>query len=282
MPENENEPNEGRDPLLPLVHFLNETSATLSCIVSFLHYPLQRHLLIVSLSLSSQLNSVYFIELQRDVIGMEGMRERTFVRQGVLLKLSKKGYQQRMFFLFDDVLIYCSRSSNVNLQFKLHGILPLQNMMIEETPSKSAGKFCFSIYGGDRALMVSALYVSFSLQSAASHSFPSPPRPHVRSENDRQIWIRDINSAASQATQAGYMDEAGSFSDELMEKIERVMSGSPDTGGSESNAIQLRTNTMAYVCWHRNCSIGREEYEIALSVSDSRNARPRHPTLLPV
>ena len=85
------------------------------------------------------------------------MRERTFVRQGVLLKLSKKGYQSRMFFLFDDVLIYCSRSSNVNLQFKLHGILPLQNMMIEETPSKSAGKFCFSIYGGDRALMVSAL-----------------------------------------------------------------------------------------------------------------------------
>lgn len=68
------------------------------------------------------------------------------------------------------------------------------------------------------------------------------------------------------------MEEMASFSDELMEKMERVINGSPDTGGSESNAIQLRTNTMAYVCWHRNASIGREEYEIALSVSDSRNS----------
>jgi hypothetical protein len=218
---------------------------------------------------------------------MEGMRERTFIRQGVLHKLSKKGYQQRMFFLFEDVLIYCSRSSNVNLQFKLHGILPLHNMMIEETPSKSAGKFCFSIYGGDRALMVSALYVSDSCYTSCLVSrFSDAPSPTLfpsfsfspslvllttSSENDRQIWIRDINSAACRVTQAGgYMEE--SFSDDLIEKMERVMSGSPDTGGSESNAIQLRTNTMAYVCWHRNCSIGREEYEIALSVSDSRNA----------
>ena len=159
------------------MHFLNGTSEALSSIVCHPIHSLSRkiffscrssthsHSLFSTSFLSpsltfSQLNSVYFIELQRDVIGMEGMRERRFIRQGVLLKLSKKGYQPRMFFLFDDLLIYCSRSSSVNLQFKLHGSLPLYNMMIEETPSKSpAGKYCFSIYGGDRALMVSALYV---------------------------------------------------------------------------------------------------------------------------
>lgn len=90
----------------------------------------------------------------------------------------------------------------------------------------------------------------------------------IRSENDRQIWMRDINSAASRVTQSYVTDETDILSEQLMEKMERT-AGSPDTGGSESNAIQLRTNTMAYVCWHRNCSIGREEYEIALSVSSS-------------
>lgn len=155
-----NSADEVRDVLDPVEQFLSQTSANLSAIVSCD--------LINALSgdiLSAQLNSVYFIELQRDVIGMEGMRERRFVRQGVLLKLSKKGYQQRMFFLFDDVLIYCTRSSNLNLQFKLHGVLPLHNMMIEETVSKSPDRFCFSIYGGDRALMVSALSVSRTLHA---------------------------------------------------------------------------------------------------------------------
>ena len=79
--------------------------------------------------------------------------------------------------------------------------------------------------------------------------------------------MRDINSAASLVTSR---TEDSSFSEELRAKMERVIS-SPDTsgaGGSESNAIQLRTNTMAYVCWHRNCSVGREEYEIALSVRE--------------
>lgn len=57
---------------------------------------------------------------------------------------------------FNDLLIYCSRSSSSANQFKVHGSLPLENVMIEETEAKSAGKFCFTIYGGDRALMVAA------------------------------------------------------------------------------------------------------------------------------
>ena len=143
----------------------------------------------LSLSLSClQLNSVYFIELQRDVIGMEGMRERRFVRQGVLLKLSKKGYQQRMFFLFDDVLIYCSRSSNVNLQFKLHGMLSLHNMMIEETASKSETSFCFSIYGGDRALMLAALYVC---PASSPSLLSSLPRSSVDADADTNLPASD-------------------------------------------------------------------------------------------
>ena len=108
-----------------------------------------------------QLNSLYLIELQRDVIGMvkfSKLKDRIWVRQGVLYKLSRKGYQPRMFFLFNHGLIYCSRSSaSTNLQFKVHGILPLENVMTEESESKVEGKFCFTIFGGDRAIMVAAM-----------------------------------------------------------------------------------------------------------------------------
>lgn len=108
--------------------------------------------------LSSLLNSIYLVELQRDVIGMDNIshRDRVFVRQGVLLKFSKKGYQPRMFFLFNDVLIYCSRSSASSLQFKVHGTLTLEKVIIEEEPSKTRDKFPFTIFGGDLALMVAA------------------------------------------------------------------------------------------------------------------------------
>lgn len=105
-----------------------------------------------------QLNSIYLIELQRDVVGMDNIshRDRIFVRQGVLLKLSKRGYQPRMFFLFNDVLIYCSRSSASSLQFKVHGTLVLEKVIIEEEVAKSCDKFPFTIFGGDLALMVAA------------------------------------------------------------------------------------------------------------------------------
>lgn len=86
------------------------------------------------------------------------LKDRIWVRQGVLYKLSRKGYQPRMFFLFNHGLIYCSRSSSaVSLQFKVHGILPLENVMTEETDSKNDGKYCFTIFGGDRAIMVAAM-----------------------------------------------------------------------------------------------------------------------------
>lgn len=105
-----------------------------------------------------QLNSIYVVQLQRDMIGMNNIshRDSIFVRQGVLLRLSEKGYQPRMFFLFNNVLIYCSRSSTSSLQFKVHGTLSLEKVIIEEEPCKTRDKFPFTIFGGDLALMVAA------------------------------------------------------------------------------------------------------------------------------
>ncbi|KAF6778193.1 hypothetical protein AHF37_01808 [Paragonimus kellicotti] len=44
---------------------------------------------------------------------------RQFIREGWLQKLSKSGYQPRMFFLFSDQLVYASRTSTPFLQFKV-------------------------------------------------------------------------------------------------------------------------------------------------------------------
>lgn len=46
-------------------------------------------------------NLATLCELQRDIVGFENLIQpgRTFIRHGCLLKHSRKGYQQRMFFL---------------------------------------------------------------------------------------------------------------------------------------------------------------------------------------
>lgn len=44
---------------------------------------------------------------------------RQFIREGWLQKLSKKGYQPRIFFLFSDQLVYASRMATTYLQFKV-------------------------------------------------------------------------------------------------------------------------------------------------------------------
>jgi FERM/RhoGEF/pleckstrin domain protein 2 len=48
-----------------------------------------------------QENLVKLMELQRDLVGYDNLVQagREFVREGCLQKLSRKGYQQRMFFL---------------------------------------------------------------------------------------------------------------------------------------------------------------------------------------
>uniref|UniRef100_A0A4W5RJF6 FERM, ARHGEF and pleckstrin domain-containing protein 2 n=1 Tax=Hucho hucho TaxID=62062 RepID=A0A4W5RJF6_9TELE len=71
-------------------------------------------------------------ELQRDLIGIENLTApgREFIREGCLYKLTKKGLQQRMFFLFSDQLLYTSKGVTATNQFKVHGQLPLHGMIV--------------------------------------------------------------------------------------------------------------------------------------------------------
>lgn len=62
---------------------------------------------VVRESMNSSENFQLMCELQRDISGFDKLvqNDRTLIRQGCLLKHSKRGLQQRMFFLVSDVHI---------------------------------------------------------------------------------------------------------------------------------------------------------------------------------
>uniref|UniRef100_A0A4W3IKE3 FERM, ARHGEF and pleckstrin domain-containing protein 2 n=1 Tax=Callorhinchus milii TaxID=7868 RepID=A0A4W3IKE3_CALMI len=83
-------------------------------------------------------------ELQRDLIGIENLilPGREFIREGCLYKLTKKGLQQRMFFLFSDMLLYTSKGVTITNQFKVHGELPLYGMIVSTPRNSYSASLC--------------------------------------------------------------------------------------------------------------------------------------------
>uniref|UniRef100_A0A672JA73 FERM, ARHGEF and pleckstrin domain-containing protein 1 n=1 Tax=Salarias fasciatus TaxID=181472 RepID=A0A672JA73_SALFA len=89
------------------------------------------------------------LELQRELSGADNLVApgREFIRLGCLSKLSGKGLQQRMFFLFSDVLLYTSRGMTSSNQFKVHGQLPLFGMSVRESEEEWGVPHCFTLIG---------------------------------------------------------------------------------------------------------------------------------------
>ncbi|CAL4121623.1 unnamed protein product, partial [Meganyctiphanes norvegica] len=81
-------------------------------------------------------NFVKLIELQRDLIGIDNLVQpgREFLREGCLQKLSRKGYQQRMFFLFGKIYLrnHCHIGSAGNFtcrsQFPFRKVITRENV----------------------------------------------------------------------------------------------------------------------------------------------------------
>uniref|UniRef100_A0A8C5WRT1 FERM, ARHGEF and pleckstrin domain-containing protein 1 n=1 Tax=Laticauda laticaudata TaxID=8630 RepID=A0A8C5WRT1_LATLA len=109
-------------------------------------------------------------ELKKDLLAMDNLVTpgREFIRLGSLSKLSGKGLQQRMFFLFNDVLLYTSRGLTASNQFKVHGRLPLYGMMAVDHIHS-----IFSYWGKKEA---------FSL-----HFIESPEEPSVDQESEDDL-----------------------------------------------------------------------------------------------
>uniref|UniRef100_A0A3P8ZWD4 FERM, ARHGEF and pleckstrin domain-containing protein 2 n=1 Tax=Esox lucius TaxID=8010 RepID=A0A3P8ZWD4_ESOLU len=139
-------------------------------------------------------------ELQRDLIGIENLTVpgREFIREGCLYKLTKKGLQQRMFFLFSDMLLYTSKGVTATNQFKVHGQLPLHGMIVEESENEWSVPHCFTIYSAQRTIVVA---VSLEPESeddmSLSHNSLDKQTQHRANTTMHVCWHRNTSVSMS-------------------------------------------------------------------------------------
>ncbi|CAH8447026.1 unnamed protein product [Schistosoma bovis] len=161
---------------------------------------------------------------------------RQFIREGWLQKLSKKGYQPRMFFLLSDQLIYASRTMTSYLQFKVHGQFSLQDLMVEEVePAHS-----FTIYSGNRCFLVAA-----------------------SSDWQRDRWLEDI-SRAILAAKTRPSSSTSIMSDSIVNNMENNIGTSMktlncNTFETDSTQMLQRAVTSVHVCWHRCFTLSMQD-----------------------
>ncbi|XP_075774894.1 FERM, ARHGEF and pleckstrin domain-containing protein 1 isoform X6 [Pelodiscus sinensis] len=196
-------------------------------------------------------------ELKKDLIGIDNLviPGREFIRLGSLSKLSGKGLQQRMFFLFNDVLLYTSRGLTASNQFKVHGQLPLYGMTIEESEEEWGVPHCLTLRGQHQSIIV----------AASTHA-----------EMDK--WTEDIQMAIDLAEKSsGPTPEllASSPPDNKSPDETTVDQESEDDLSASRTSLERqsphRGNTTVHVCWHRNTSVSMIDFSIAVENQLSGN-----------
>ncbi|XP_023577892.1 FERM, ARHGEF and pleckstrin domain-containing protein 2 isoform X2 [Octodon degus] len=175
-------------------------------------------------------------ELQRDLVGVENLIApgREFIREGCLHKLTKKGLQQTMFFLFSDMLLYTSKGITGSSHFRIRGLLPLRGMLAEESDNEWSVPHCFTIYAAQKTIVVAA---------------------STRLEKEK--WMLDLNAAIQAAKSS-----RGSTSEVVLDRELEDTSQGP--GGSLEGQGQHRANTTMHVCWYRNTSVSRADHSAAV------------------
>ncbi|XP_030641780.1 FERM, ARHGEF and pleckstrin domain-containing protein 1 [Chanos chanos] len=196
------------------------------------------------------------LELKKDLIGVNNLATpgREFIRLGCLSKLSGKGLQQRLFFLFNDVLLYTSRGMTATNQFKVHGQLPLHGMTIRESEDEWGVPHCFTLVGQRQSVVVAASCVS-----------------------EMEKWMEDIKIAIDLSeTSNGPAADLLANSNDIKSPAEWAAEAESedDLSASQSSLERQaphRGNTTAHVCWHRNTSVSMLDFSIAVENQLSGN-----------
>ncbi|KAK1170032.1 FERM, ARHGEF and pleckstrin domain-containing protein 1-like isoform X1 [Acipenser oxyrinchus oxyrinchus] len=197
------------------------------------------------------------LELKKDLIGIDNLviPGREFIRLGCLSKLSGKGLQQRMFFLFNDVLLYTSRGMTASNQFKVHGQLQLYGMTVTESEDEWGVPHSFTLYGLRQTVVVAA---------------------STAAEMDK--WLEDIKMAIDLAEKSnGPAPEllASSPPESKSPEDSTVDQESEDDLSSSRTSLERqsphRGNTTVHVCWHRNTSVSMIDFSIAVENQLSGN-----------
>ncbi|KAF8571785.1 hypothetical protein P879_01226 [Paragonimus westermani] len=159
---------------------------------------------------------------------------RQFIREGWLQKLSKSGYQPRMFFLFSDQLVYASRTSAPFLQFKVHGQFPLYDLMVEEAePAHS-----FTVFSGNLCFLVAA-----------------------PSDWQRDRWLEDISRAILAAkTKPSSGAESTKGVGLALDGTKHLKSAQlTDASPTDQSQMLQRATTSVHVCWHRSFTYSMQD-----------------------
>ncbi|NXL66122.1 FARP2 protein, partial [Chordeiles acutipennis] len=173
-----------------------------------------------------------------------------FIREGCLYKLTKKGLQQRMFFLFSDMLLYTSKGVTGTNQFKIHGHLPLHGMLVEESENEWAVPHCFTIYSTQKTIVVAA---------------------STRLEMGK--WMGDLNMAiemAKKSTEKSDMlleNSVCNRSNRSSDEVSLEQESEDDIHSSRSSLDRQshhRANTTMHVCWYRNTSVSMTDHSVAV------------------
>uniref|UniRef100_A0A8C4EJC2 FERM, ARHGEF and pleckstrin domain-containing protein 1 n=1 Tax=Dicentrarchus labrax TaxID=13489 RepID=A0A8C4EJC2_DICLA len=188
------------------------------------------------------------LELKKDLTGIDNLAfpGREFIRLGCLSKLSGKGLQQRMFFLFSDCLVYTSRGMTPSNQFKVHGQLPLYGMTVQSEEEWGV-PHSFTLFGQRQSVVVAA--------SCAS---------------EMERWVEDIRMAIDLAEQSSSPSTdllSTSLSDNTELESEEELCGSRSSLERQGH----RGNTTVHVCWHRNTSVSMVDFSVAVENQLSGN-----------
>ncbi|XP_074820310.1 FERM, ARHGEF and pleckstrin domain-containing protein 2 isoform X2 [Natator depressus] len=191
-------------------------------------------------------------ELQHDLIGIDNLiaPDREFIREGCLYKLTKKGLQQRMFFLFSDMLLYTSKGVTGTNQFKIHGYLSLHGMLVEESENEWSVPHCFTIYSAQKTIVVAA---------------------STRQEMGK--WMEDLNMAIEMAKKSS--EKYDTFLESSMynrsnrssDEVSLEQESEDDIQSSRSSLDRQshhRANTTMHVCWYRNTSVSMTDHSVAV------------------
>ncbi|XP_039861670.1 FERM, ARHGEF and pleckstrin domain-containing protein 1-like isoform X1 [Simochromis diagramma] len=231
-------------------------------------------------SLIKMENLQKLLELKKDLIGVDNLvvPGREFIRLGCLSKLSGKGLQQRMFFLFDDVILYTSRGMTATNQFKVHGQLPLHGMTIRESEDEWGVPHAFTLVGQRQSVVVAASSlvemekwmedVKMAIEMAKTSNGPSSELL-TSSLTDNTPLLPPLSSSCSLSSSNNLLTFPECPEDSSVEAESEDDMTAPHV--SLEKPTPHRGNTMVHVCWHRNTSVSMVDFSIAVENQLSGN-----------
>lgn len=181
-------------------------------------------------------NYVILCELQRDINGFDNLvqNDRTLIRQGCLLKHSRRGLQQRMFFLFSDILLYASKNP-VNQSFKILGHVPVRSLLTENAEHNA-----FVIFGGQKAITVSASTTA-----------------------EKTLWLTELSKAAIELKSKPHVQLSFGALKNCSSSEEGLETCGLSATNSATKTPVSRSNTALHVCWHRSATVGLNDQLLA-------------------